>query len=91
MNELLIPLRGTITGPDGKRYASAVHGKEESGQWYGWIVHTPAGGGPPIRTDYETTQSTREALEYWAVGLEPVYLEGSIERALDRGEARASV
>ena len=30
----------------------------------------------------ETTQPNLEALRYWASGLEPVYLEGALERAI---------
>jgi hypothetical protein len=32
----------------------------------------------------ETTQSTIEGVAYWATGLEPIYFEGALERALRR-------
>jgi hypothetical protein len=34
-----------------------------------------------LSTSRETTQPNRQALIYWATGLEPVYLEGAFERA----------
>jgi len=34
-----------------------------------------------LRTDQETSQPNRGALEYWADGLEPVYLQGALARA----------
>jgi hypothetical protein len=34
-----------------------------------------------LRTDQETTQSTREDVLYWATGLEPTYREGAFARA----------
>jgi hypothetical protein len=33
------------------------------------------------RTGQETSQPDRKALEYWATGLEAVYLEGALARA----------
>jgi hypothetical protein len=42
------------------------------------------------RSPVETTQPNREALAYWASGIEPVYLEGALERAIaSRSERRA--
>ena len=32
-------------------------------------------------TEQETSQPNREALEYWATGLERVFLEGAFDRA----------
>ena len=39
---------------------------------------------PVLRTDQETSQPNRSALEYWADGLEPIYLEGALARAQGR-------
>jgi hypothetical protein len=36
-----------------------------------------------LRTGQETTQPSRETLDYWAGGLEPVYLQGAMTRAID--------
>ena len=56
----------------------------EDGRWEGWLVFVPADGGPPLSTARETTQSNRHALEYWATGLAPIYLEGAFTRAVAR-------
>ena len=37
----------------------------------------------PLRSARETTQPNRTDTEYWATGLTPVFLEGSLERTLD--------
>jgi len=47
-------------------------------------VFVPADGSSPLATPRETTQSNRQALEYWANGLEPIYLEGAFSRAVSR-------
>jgi hypothetical protein len=36
---------------------------------------------PTLRTEQETSQPNRVAVEYWASGLEPIYLEGAFARA----------
>jgi hypothetical protein len=56
----------------------------EDGRWEGWLVFVPADGSPPLATARETTQSNRRALEYWATGLAPIYLEGAFTRAVAR-------
>lgn len=52
------------------------------GTWEGWLEFVPL---DPLlssrRTDRETTQPDLSALEYWATGLEPIYLAGAFERA----------
>ena len=53
------------------------------GTWEGWLEFVPL---DPLlssrRTDRETTQPDLTALEYWATGLEPMYLAGAFERAI---------
>jgi hypothetical protein len=58
-----------------------VLGQErDDGTWIGWLEFSnPALG--IRRTDRETTQSNAEGLTYWATGLEPVYLQGALNRA----------
>lgn len=53
------------------------------GTWEGWLEFHPAEErrGVVLRTGRETTQPNRAALEYWASGLEPLYLEGAFARA----------
>ena len=53
----------------------------EDGRWEGWLVFLPVLRGFARRTGRETTQANLEALAYWVTGLEPVYLEGGLERS----------
>jgi len=52
------------------------------GTWEGWLEFHPIDSSQPVLvTEQETSQANRAALEYWADGLEPVYLEGAFGRA----------
>lgn len=51
------------------------------GTWAGWIEFVPEDGSPRLRTGQETSQPNRDALAYWATGLEDVYLDGALARA----------
>ena len=72
-----------IAGGDGTRYAARVYAEERAdGTWTGWLeFHPAAGGGASLKTEQETSQPNRMTIEYWASGLEPVYLEGAFVRA----------
>ena len=50
----------------------------------GIIEFLPVDGGAGVRSGRETTQSTPDAVAYWATGLEPIYFEGALDRALRR-------
>lgn len=50
--------------------------------WHGWLEFEAAHGGKVVRSPRETTQPNRMDLVYWARGLTPVYIEGSLHRAL---------
>ncbi|HLH26977.1 MAG TPA: hypothetical protein VK066_31010 [Chloroflexota bacterium] len=66
----------------GTSYLVRVLGQPRpDGTWTGWIEFVPRGGGAVLRTDPETTQSSREQVAYWASGLEPLYFEGAFHRA----------
>lgn len=66
-------------------YIVRVCGEERlDGPWEGWIEFHPSGPGPVLLTEQETSQPNRAALEYWAEGLEPGYLEGAFARAQGR-------
>jgi len=71
-------------------YRVSAHGeREEDGRWSGYLAFTPLIGGRTIMTSRETTQSSFDALDYWARGISSVYLEGAVERALSlQPEAR---
>ena len=87
MSELIHEHSATVTGKDGLQYRACVYGEQRrDGTWGGWIEFVPAQGGAtsrPLRTGQETSQPDRKAVEYWAGGLEPVYLEGALRRARD--------
>jgi len=84
MNPVIHVFKSEIADPDGHVYvARAVGRARRNGTWVGWIEFTPRGTGGMVRKGpTETTQPNRAALEYWATGLEPVYLEGALERAI---------
>ena len=65
-------------------------GVREDGLWEGWLEFVAAGGTIVLRTGRETTQSSREALVYWAGGLEQAYLDGAFDRACRHTSARAA-
>jgi hypothetical protein len=82
-----------VPDPDGHVYSARVLGRpRKNGSWVGWLEFTPRGSGGIVRkTRIETTQPNFEALVYWATGLEAVYLEGALERAISaRSDSRAS-
>jgi hypothetical protein len=83
MAEVLAEYSDVVIGADGKRYAARACGAPvPSGQWQGWLEFVDMESGAAIRSARETTQPNRIDTAYWASGLTPVYLEGSLERAL---------
>src|SRR6186713_3104232 len=61
-------------------YRAFVHGMQRGdGTWAGWLEFVS--GTTRLRTDQETSQPNRDALAYWATGLEDVYLDGALNRA----------
>lgn len=70
----------TTYAANARTYRVAVEGQErQDGTWAGRLVFRD---GVDVRiTDQETSQPDRAALEYWASGLEAVYLEGAFQRA----------
>jgi hypothetical protein len=82
--ELIQQYATTVQAPGGGGdYMPQVRGEERAdGTWEGWIEFHPAdGSGPVLRTGRETTQPDRDALAYWASGLEPLYFDGALARA----------
>ena len=67
----------------GHLYEVLIYGEPRlDGTWEGWLEFVPLSPGLlSLRTDRETTQPELSALEYWATGLEPMYLAGAFERA----------
>ena len=64
---------------DGHAYRALAYGQPRpDGTWIGWLEFAPRGSGGLVRrTPRETTQPSRLALRYWALGHSPVYLEGA--------------
>ena len=68
----------------GNLYEVFVYGEPRlDGTWEGWLEFVPLDATLlSRRTERETTQPDLPALEYWATGLEPLYLAGAFERAI---------
>ena len=81
MAELIQTYAEVVRDAGGAEYTAHAYGAERAdGNWEGWLeFHSAAGA--VRRTNRETTQPNREALGYWASGLEPVYLDGAFARA----------
>jgi hypothetical protein len=81
MAELIQTYAEVVRDAQGLEYTAHAYGEGRAdGSWEGWLeFHSAAGD--VRRTERETTQPNREALRYWASGLEPVYLDGAFARA----------
>ena len=81
MAELIQTYAETLRAAGGEEYTVHAYGEARGdGNWEGWIVFHSALGAVR-RTNRETTQPNREALRYWASGLEPLYFDGAFARA----------
>jgi hypothetical protein len=82
MAELIQTYAEVVRDSRGEEFAASAHGEERAdGKWEGWIeFRSPSGD--VRRTGRETTQPDRDALRYWASGLEPLYLDGAFARAV---------
>jgi len=84
MAEVLAEFPEVLVDHTGVRYhAHACGAPMPDGLWEGWLEFLPLDGGPPIRSERETTQPNEKDAIYWATGLTPVYLEGALKRALN--------
>ena len=81
MEELIQTYAEVLRDAQGVEYTVHAYGEaRDDGNWEGWLeFHSTAG--EVLRTNRETTQPNREALRYWASGLEPVYFDGAFARA----------
>jgi hypothetical protein len=81
---LIHSFTGSIHDADGHAYRARALGRQRADRmWVGWLEFRPISSGMLLRrSPIETTQPNREALAYWASGLEPVYLEGALARAM---------
>jgi hypothetical protein len=79
---LIHQFAGQLQTADGRPYTAEAWGQQrDDGTWVGWLEFRAA---DVLRTERDTTQPDRDALSYWASGLEPVYLEGALARARPR-------
>ena len=77
--QMITSLPTPLTVNDREWHVRVEGVERDDGTWAGRLVFAD---GTSIRvTGRETSQPNREALEYWASGLEAVYLEGALERA----------
>jgi hypothetical protein len=82
MSELIAEYPDRFTAPDGRRFTLLVMGEQrKDGTWGGWLEFVQKGTRQVLRTGQETSQPNRTTLEYWATGIEDVYLEGALNRA----------
>jgi hypothetical protein len=70
----------------GALYRPRVYADQNAGLWDGYIVFFPLGIGTVISTPRETTQSDFASLQSWASGLNRIYLEGALARALEASD-----
>jgi hypothetical protein len=83
MAELIHEHHAQIRTPDGQAYVPRTYAAQQSdGMWEAWLEFEPVDPRTPIlRTDRETSQASRQALDTWASGLETAYFEGAFARA----------
>jgi len=86
MAELIHKIPTQVKGEDGTTYMVRIYAQERTdGTWEGWLEFHPTDEGKQLlRTGQETSQPNRMAIEYWALGLEPIYLDGAFSRAQSR-------
>jgi hypothetical protein len=82
MAELIHNHSTHVRTPEGEIFTTRVFGeRQRDGMWAGWLEFDDGRGHVVLRTGPETKQPSRDALDYWATGLEPVYVEGAFARA----------
>jgi hypothetical protein len=80
MADVVHEFASPVRGRDNREYKVRAFAEQRGHVWIGWLEFA-ARGDRPRRTGEETSQSNREAVAYWATGLEPIYLEGALQRA----------
>jgi hypothetical protein len=81
--ELIAELTPIRSSDDCKEWRPRVFAIErDDATWAAWLQFKCGENGEVLLTSpIETTQPSREAVAYWATGLEDVYLEGALARA----------
>ena len=89
MRERIHEYSSRVRDGSGAELTARVFGRERGdGTWTGWIEFENPQTGKTLGTGQETSQPNRTDLEYWAAGLEPVYLEGALHRAREQRGAK---
>ncbi|HEY8757020.1 MAG TPA: hypothetical protein VIN74_00850 [Candidatus Limnocylindria bacterium] len=78
--ELIHSFSAPVTDEAGTVWRGRAYGRPAENLWLGSIAFTNEAG-ETVETAVETTQPDRAALEYWASGVEPIYLDGALARA----------
>lgn len=83
MVDLIHEHHARIRTPEGIAYVPRTYATQQSdGTWEAWLEFDPIECDvPTLRTERETSQASREAVETWASGLEATYFEGAFARA----------
>jgi hypothetical protein len=79
MAEVVHEFADPVRGSDNVAYACRAYAEQRGNVWIGWLEF--AGPRGTRKTGEETSQANRDAVAYWATGLEPIYLEGALHRA----------
>ncbi len=79
MAEVVHEFSSLVRGVDHLDYAARAWTEQRGNIWVGWLEFT--GPRSSKMTGEETSQSNRDAVAYWATGLERIYLEGALQRA----------
>ena len=89
--ELILELTQHVQDSAGINHVVRVLGRERiDGTWEAWLEFVAVGAAIVLTTRVETTQSNREAVAYWATGLEPAYLQGAFARAQRESATRTT-
>jgi hypothetical protein len=78
--ELIHSFSTPVTDESGTVWRGSAYGCPADNLWLGSILFANEAG-ETVETGVETTQPDRAALEYWASGVEPIYLDGALARA----------
>jgi hypothetical protein len=83
MDKVVEEIDTIVRDRSNQSYRTYLFGANRPGDtWQGWLAFERQSDGALFEGPVETTQPDRDALLYWATGLEPVYIEGALARAL---------
>lgn len=79
MSEVVHTFSVPVRGSDHLDYTCRAYAEPRGNIWVGWLEFSGPRG--TRKTGEETSQPNRDAVAYWASGLEMIYLEGALHRA----------